>query len=427
MNNAEQKEMQRSFYTGNHIVWLIKFLIKICIPDNLILYIKECRERKALKRGIHKLSQYAKVEEMIRSHSTVNVAFFVVEASMWKYDELFKLFLKNPLFNSIIVLCPYLNYHGTQMERIMNEAEAYFSSKHYPYIKTWDTVSNRFFDIKKIFQPDIIFYCFPYLHSTKENLYGFYHFPNSLICYVPYSSMICAAEVQFNKAVQNFSWGFFVENILVKQLVEKYSPTKGVNAIVTGCPTLDVYRKTDYMPSNKVWKHSQNIKIIWAPHYTIVSGFSITFATFLQYCDSMIEIAKKYSGSVQFAFKPHPFLYPTLCSYWGKEKTNEYYDCWKKMDNTQYVTGDYTDLFWTSSAMIFDSVSFIVEYLYTRKPSLFTYKEGVEEQLNEYGLKAFDCHSKARNLQDVDCFIQNLLQRKQDEMAEKKIIFTIPI
>lgn len=419
VNNVEQENMQRSFYAGSYSIWLIKSLIKKCIPESLTMYVKNYQKRRDVKRGIHKLLQYTKVEDMIRSRSIVNVAFFVVEASMWKYDELFKLFDKSSSFNPKIILCPYLNYHGSQMKRIMDEAEIYFSSKCYSYIKTWDEDSGRFLDIKKIFQPDIIFYCFPYLQSTKERLYSLYQFPESLVCYVPYSSMVCATEVQFNKTVQNFSWGFFVENTWVKQLVERYSLTKGVNTVVTGCPTLDVYRKKDYNPSN-VWKHAQDLKIIWAPHYTIVGGFGIAFATFLQYCDGMIEIAKKYSECVQFAFKPHPFLYPTLCSYWGKEKTDAYYDCWKNMDNTQYVTGDYIDLFWTSSAMIFDSVSFIVEYLYTRNPSLFTYKEGVEKQLNEYGIQAFSCHSKARSLKDVDNFIHGLLQHKCDEMADKK-------
>ena len=419
-DSKKQEKLQRELSVNGNIMYTVKSLLRKCIPNIGIHYWHEYKQKKTFRQGMRKLSQYSKVENIIRSHSVVKVAFFVVESSMWKYDELFKLFLDSPSFDPKVVICPYLNYHGSQMERIMEEAETFFHAKGYPYIKTWNAVSHRFLDIKKIFSPDIIFYCFPYMSAIKESLYGIFHFPNALICYVPYSSMICNTKNQFDKVVQNFSWGFFVENNLVKKLVEQYSPTQGINAIATGCPTLDVYRRTDYKPHN-VWKHTQPVKIIWAPHYTIVDGMvGISFSTFLQYSDGMVELAKKYSDHIQIAFKPHPFLYPTLCTYWGKDKTDAYYDLWRNMNNTQYVTGDYTDLFKTSNAMIFDSVSFVVEYLYTRNPSLFTYKEGVENLLNEYGVKAFSCHAKAKKLQDIDDFIQGLLLNKQDELAEQK-------
>lgn len=423
INNIKQEQLKQELNSESYFILMVKSFLKECLPGKLILLLKNAKQKRVFCQGMNRLSLYAKVEKALASRPVVNVAFFVVESSMWKYDELFKLFLNSRAFNPKIILCPYLNYHGSQMERIMDEAESLFISKNYPYIKTWNPVARRFLDVMEIFSPDIIFYCFPYLSSTKENLYGFFHFPHSLTCYVPYSSMICNTKNQFDKEVQNFSWGFFVENDYVKKLVEQYSPTKGVNVVNTGCPTLDVYRRKDYKPCD-VWKHSQAIKIIWAPHYTIMEGVvGIAFATFLHYCGDMLELAKKYSENVQIAFKPHPFLYPTLCTYWGKEKADAYYDCWKNMNNTQYETGDYTDLFKTSDAMIFDSVSFIVEYLYTQKPSLFTYKEGVEGQLNEYGLQAFACHSKARNIHDIEYFIQKLLQGEPDEMSEKKAAF----
>ena len=82
------------------------------------------------------------------------------------------------------------------------------------------------------------------------------------------------------------------------------------------------------------------------------------------------------------AFKPHPILKPKLYKHalWGKERTDAYYHCWETMENTQLEMSDYIDLFMTSDAMIFDSVSFMTEYLYTKKPALFLCREGIEKQ-----------------------------------------------
>lgn len=422
-DNIEYKKLQNSLISNTSLKQKIKKYMKNMLPVSMYSFFKDLQTKSDFRHGNKLREGYTALEEKMRSYTQINVAFFVIESSMWKYDELFKLFLNSSLFAPQIVICPYLNYQGSQMQRIMDEAQTFFYNKKYPYIITYNHFLNTFIDIKDVFYPDIIFYCFPYLSATKESLYGIYHFPKSLICYVPYSSMVCNAKIQFDKTVQNFAWAFFVENHLVKKMLEEYSPTKGNNAITTGFPSLDVYRKNDYVPCN-VWKHAQMIKIIWAPHYTILDGVvEIAFSTFLQYCDDMVGLARKYSQEIQVAFKPHPFLYPTLCSYWGKEKTDDYYDIWKNMDNTQLVTGDYVDLFKTSSAMIFDSVSFIVEYLYTQKPSLFTYKKGVENQLNEYGIRAFECHEKASSLQEVDVFIRNLISGVSDDFAMRKGVF----
>lgn len=395
-------------------------IFKRILPEAIVRQLRKSVKALELKRGKRKLMNYNKVLEDIRGKRKINIAFFVVESSMWKYDELFKLFLEDPLFDPKIIICPYLNFKGTQMVRIMNDSKELFEKKGYPYILSYDMQHKSFVSTNKYFPPDIIFYCFPYIDATKTSLFDIYKYPESLICYVPYSSMVCNLKMQFDKPIQNFAWKFFVENDLVLRLVCENSPTKGVNAVATGFPSLDIYRNEGYIPQN-VWKHNQPLKIIWAPHYTISDNQTvIAFSTFLQYFDIIPELAKRYSNKIQIAFKPHPFLYPTLCQYWGKIKTDEYYKMWDELSNTQYVIGEYIDLFKTSDAMIFDSVSFIVEYLYTKKKSLFTYKKGVEYQLNTYGLLAFECHQKSTSKVDVENFILDLIEEKEDVMKKKK-------
>jgi CDP-glycerol glycerophosphotransferase (TagB/SpsB family) len=137
----------------------------------------------------------------------------------------------------------------------------------------------------------------------------------------------------------------------------------------------------------------------------------------------MIKLAEKYSNEIQLAFKPHPLLYVKLCKIWGKEKTEEYYYRWETMPNTQLENGDYIDLFLASDAMVFDSCSFINEYIYTQKPSIFITNNIVKSQLNDYGLDAFECHQQAFSESDIVDFFESILKNKPDPKANQKKLY----
>ena len=234
--------------------------------------------------------------------------------------------------------------------------------------------------------------------------------------------MIINSERQFNKPFTNLLWKSFVENSYSSEMSKKYMTNEGRNVVVSGFPSLDILLDKTYIPKN-LWKDKQKIKIIWAPHHTIEGNESINFSNFFQFAHFMIELTKQFNRDIQIAFKPHPLLYVKLCKSWGVEKTNIYYEKWKEMPNSQFENGDYIDLFLTSDAMMFDSCSFINEYLYTNKPSIFITNEVVRSQLNDYGLEAFDCHQKAYCEQDIIEFIESLINHKPDPMSKQKQIY----
>src|SRR5690606_23808246 len=122
------------------------------------------------------------------------------------------------------------------------------------------------------------------------------------------------------------------------------------------------------------WKNkSTKLKrIIWAPHHRIdEKGSKYSFSNFLKFHQSFLELAQENSDKIQIAFKPHPLLKQKLYVHkdWGVEKTRQYYNSWAQLPNGQLALDDYIDLFLTSDAMILDSISFIAEYAFTRKPS----------------------------------------------------------
>ena len=137
----------------------------------------------------------------------------------------------------------------------------------------------------------------------------------------------------------------------------------------------------------------------------------------------MIELAKKYSDSVCFVFKPHPLLKNKLYKKWGKEKTDSYYHLWEEMENTSLNEGAYENLFIESDAMIHDSASFIVEYLYLNKPVMRTLNgEDLKVLYNTFGLQCIDNHYIAQNKEDIEQFIKNVIDGK-DPMKEQRTKF----
>ncbi len=357
----------------------------------------------------------------VRKKENIKVLFFASHAGVWKYDQLYSQLTEHPNFEPSVLVCPITHYGRENMLQEMDNCFKMLQDKNYVVLRSFDVKTNTYVDVKKSLQPDIIFYTNPHSNLIDERYY-ITKFPDILTCYVPYSSMIINSEKQFNKHLCNLLWKSFVENEYSLEMSKKYMPNKGRNVVVSGFPSLDILLDKSYQPKN-CWKHRQSIKVIWAPHHTIDGTESINFSNFFQFAEFMVELAQKYHDEIQIAFKPHPLLYVKLSRIWGKEKTDIYYDNWTEMPNVQFENGDYIDLFLTSDAMIFDSCSFINEYLYTQKPSMFITNDVVKSQLNDYGLDAFDCHQKASSEKDIIEFIESLINHNPDPMAKEKQLY----
>lgn len=130
----------------------------------------------------------------------------------------------------------------------------------------------------------------------------------------------------------------------------------------------------------------------------------------------MYYLAKELAGKIQMAFKPHPHLKGVLYKHpdWGQKKTDDYYKKWEDLDNTLLHEGDYVDLFKTSDALIHDSGSFTVEYLYVNKPVLHIDVANVTEHFNSMGLLAYNAHYKAKSMADIKQFLFEVVIAEND-------------
>jgi CDP-glycerol glycerophosphotransferase (TagB/SpsB family) len=138
----------------------------------------------------------------------------------------------------------------------------------------------------------------------------------------------------------------------------------------------------------------------------------------------MVDIAQTYSDRLQIAFKPHPSLLTQLYAHpdWGKERTDQYYELWQQMPNTQLETGQYADLFMTSDAMIHDSGSFVVEYLYANRPVMFVSNnlQSILATQSEFGLQAYKQAYIGREAGDIRHFIDEVVLRENDPMRPQR-------
>lgn len=349
----------------------------------------------------------------LKQKSRIKVLFVLPCLAKWKTEPLFIAMQSNPFFiPSIGVTVSYTDSPSILSEKV-RELESYLSQKGYDYTELSPLVNHNHIDA------DIVFYNEA---STAQDFIGF--FPNALFCYVSYCFETAIEKGLLNSLYQNACWLYFVENQMLIDYAKALMDNKARNMIPTGLPIVDVLLRSASQFENP-WKKQQTKKkrIIWAPHHSINEETNgLHFSTFLQYSSSMLILAERYRDVVQIAFKPHPVLKTNLYSLWGKAKTDEYYNRWKDGPNTQLEEGEYLGLFKHSDALIHDSASFIIEYLYMRTPCMFLYN-GRDLELNKFSQMCFNKHYIGANVDDIDCFINNVINGIDERRQERESFF----
>ena len=365
--------------------------------------------------SVYRLYQEIRIRG-IRKKPQIKVLFIVSEASTWKSELLYQKMLEHPRFSPILGVTESLQVPESKAILL-----SYIQKKHYEYVDL-DVEGNS---IRRI-NPDIKFYYKPYESNYRHGLYFDYNM-KSLVCNIFYSFNLGGDAMAFKHDIRRYSWKEFVENDAVVEAVKnagKYSANKAI----TGLPLQDILSipKECYKDP---WKCDKSKKrIIYAPHHSFKGTNSsyVEYATFLDFGEFMLEMAKKYSDTVQWVFKPHPSLRSKLQNIWGKERTDAYYKEWDNLPNAQVELGAYNDIFKYSDAMIHDCSSFIVEYMFTNNPVLFLeYEAQTAEQMHvsRFGYDAYKAHEHASTKKQIEEFIQNIITGKDKKKKERETYF----
>ena len=354
----------------------------------------------------------------IRKKPIINVVFLLTDVGKWKTEALYLKMKEHPRFNPILAATPVLS--GT--DKRATKMKKYLQEKHYDFIELSEKET-----IIKSTKADIIFYQEPYYdyyypkHDYRENL-------EALICYVNYAFHSIADNVANNFIILKYAYQVYYENHSTYADLKIKNPKLAERVVVTGLPIMDnflLFKKTEKNPW--IADRLNRKKIIWAPHHTLPNSKAfIKYSTFLDYCDTMLELADKYKDQVFFAFKPHPVLKSKLLNYWSSKKIEDYYHQWDKMENTMLIDGEYCSLFMNSDAMIHDCSSFQIEYHYTKNPVLYLCDDIQKHKinLNSFARKAFDCHYIGKNSQDIEEFILNVIKGNDPMKEERKKFYT---
>lgn len=366
-----------------------------------------------------------KLVKKVREKEVIKVLFVLSDVSLWKTEGLYLTMLRHPRFEPIIGTTLITADLASEAIRKYNNLIEYLGKAGYQHMEIYSGNMG-------IIHPDIIFYQQPYEGFISDNLsYYPQALKGALICDVHYSMRTLAIKPsnQWNidLELERYCWQMYVENEITAGF-GKLSILKGKNIRITGMPIQDVLSQPKEKFNNPWIKQEADKKrIIFAPHHSIPGKESLmNLSRFLDVADIMISLARKYKDSVQFAFKPHPFLKKRLVGEWGEEKTNAYYRFWEEEENAQLCEGEYLDLFKYSDAMIHDCDSFTLEYCYVNKPVMFLVSEEDtkirKEDLNDFGKMAFDLHDKGDNAEAIEQFIQSVI-RDEDNKKERREYF----
>lgn len=360
----------------------------------------------------------------IKKKDVINVVFFPMNVAMWKYQHLYDLLRQDKRFRLYVFLAPARHYSYKACCADLQAMRAYFEEHKVPYIDYELEKGKKPVDVYSVVNPDILFYTQPY-PNTIDECYDFLQFDVKLLAHTLYAFHTRSSNFyNYNLIFNNMAWRLYYPNNETKNLANENAYNHGCNVAVVGYPSAD-----DYVLPMKAdpWKvKDRKVKrIIWAPHFTILQGLGFSqVSNFLNMADFMRQLAIDYSDKVTFAFKPHPRLYTELVKHpdWGEQRTKEYYDFWKNNPTTQLETGDFVDLFKGSDAMIHDSGSFTVDYLYFHKPVLYDNPdiEGAKATANETGKKAYDVHYRVLSNEDIKRFIDDVVLAGNDPMKAQR-------
>ena len=353
-----------------------------------------------------------------------NVFFLLESSSLWKYSYLYELIDKSPYFHPVIIITPNILKSHEDMIADFNRCYYEMLSQGYNVIKGYIPESDMFIDVRTL-DPHVIFFTNAW-EEYNNHIFRIEKFSNILTCYMNYGWATTPHMFSFVTNVSTKVWRYLLECEDYKKVLSQWINSK--NALVTGSPMYDAF--IGHKETGKDWKvQNKTIKrIIYAPHHSIpgiTDNNILALSTFLIHSETMLEIVELYKGKVQFVFKPHPLLKYRLYLHplWGRQKTDEYYKKWENGENTNYINGEYIDLFKSSDALIHDCSSFTVEYLFTKKPALFLANFGHEGQANEVAMRAYNAHYKAKTKQEICAFIDDVVLGGKDTMKESRESF----
>lgn len=376
-----------------------------------------------IRKQAEGLSQHYRdiIEKKRRSGDPViHFAAYVSNDAMYGMHDVFCLMRERPQrWDPKVVIIPDVSRGYPHQKETYLRAREHFTNRYGAdaVIDGWDIESDNYVDVTDQF--DIIYYADPYdamapkPHSieyaaTRDVLPVYVNYGYDVGYYTMYSRM--------KGAELNLVWKYFTETVYSYEEVKELQIIRGKNTVLTG------YAKMDALAKIPMRKGSKRKKILITPHHTITME-ELPLSNFLSYHKLFLDLPSMFP-EIQFVFRPHPLMFIRMINdgVWTKEQVDSYI-CALKDAGIEYSDGgEYLHLFAECDAIINDSGSFTMEWLFTGKPGCFVLRDKLkDEHLTAQMKEAIKRYKIARDSEDIIDFVSGVADgryKAKDDMED---------
>ena len=361
--------------------------------------------------------QFSAAEAKIRQKDRIKLGFVLYDAAMWSGDLLYDLFNRNERYEPSVFLC--LRRDESDSPTVVRDFRRGIEQFQSRGINVTGIDDFR----AEVPKQDVLIYLTPYLQTLPRAFRLGNLSTETLIAYIPYGMHVSGdAHVRLpDYEIINLAWKVFLDTRNTLEYYDRHCRFGLPRGMYSGYPRMDYFFR-DAQPSFE-WKEllPRSTKIIYAPHWSIDRG--IRYSTFHLNHRFMYEYAKAHPKT-SWVFKPHPNLLFSavksgLLSSAGEFES--YLRAWNALPNARVVTGsNFGEIFASSDGMIHDGGSFNAEYQYTHKPLLFLTRETQKFSTLGEELMRVLYRADGRDHKAIASFIDNVLIKKRDPMAEAR-------
>lgn len=358
-------------------------------------------------------NNYAEVLERLKSKKGKYKAVFLVsENQKWNWQSVYDDMLKSDDFEPLILITNMYEKRKKNIklsETTLQENYDFFASRNMKVEFAYDAQTDEYLPLSD-FGADFIFYQQPWNIHPVQSIEETSKY--ALSCYVPYGIPVCEIGSEYDIDFYRMVWAYFEINNEMYDFLEKKDIDLVKNHIVAGHPKLDTYFE-------KIKENNEDNYIIYAPHHSFFP-VHLNLATFQWNGEYILQYAKEHP-EFKFVFKPHPWLKATLIkrNIMTKQQAEKYYEEWEKV-GIYCDDADYFNIFKKSRMMVTDCASFLIEYFPSGHPVIHLRTHNSPSFIPMVQ-KITDCYYQAYNLQDLKGLFNQLLEKEEDSLKEKRL------
>lgn len=420
-NSEAYRILSKEINDYKNLYWkkLLEPLIEIEFRRNrFVIYLFErqvlnfsTRDLKKIFYNLRYFKHLIKLTLIVKKRR-IRVGFWVTETQKWSsLESTYRAFEKSKYFEPFVLLSYFKKERAdiSKFEFIKDSAN-FFKTNNIKFFQTYFPESNQYLSLKD-FKPDIVFYQQPWSIHENQDLETTSKF--ALTAYVPYCYYSLNSYVNYLYGFHGILWKYFVETKKHKLEYEKKYNAK--NCIAIGSPKLDCYK--NLKPLN-IWKTDKK-RIIYAPHHSFNDNIH-EVSTFKENGDFILKLAQS-NPDTEWVFRPHPAFLNNIIEnkIMAQTEIENYFKKWEDVGSI-YTGNNYYELFNTSDCLITDCISFLTEYLPTKKPVIHLRKDFQYENFNELLTIIIDDYYKVFDNKTLEKIFKEVIIQGNDYLKEKR-------